>query len=184
MRLAPWLCMLYPTNIFTSSPSSTPYDHHQRSKIFFWNYFNLTSAERARSRKYIQTLADSFSVSSKPFIWMGLHFRNYLTLLKASPPSTTSLKESIVKKKKKNLFSKPVPTPHSETVCVNESRKESILTLDTSIAMVEGGEAFSKMRKFQKSRPTHMKGFDETEKRSTSIWMYLCDWVFSTKVKL
>ena len=119
MRLAPWPCMLCPTNIFTSSPSSTPCDRHQWSRILFWNYFNLTSAERARSRKYIQTLVDSFSVSSKPFIWMGLHFRNYLILLKAPPPSTTSLKESSVK----NQFSKLIPTLHSKTVCVNESRR-------------------------------------------------------------
>ena len=115
--------MLYPTDIFTSSPSSTPCDHHQWSKIFFWNYFNLTSTEKAWSRKYIQILAGPFSILSKPFIWVGLLFGNYLILLKAPPPSTTSLKESSVKKKKKKkLFSKPVPTPHLETVCMNESR--------------------------------------------------------------
>ena len=118
MRLAPWLCMLCPTNIFTSSPSSTPCDRRQRSKIFFWNYFNLTSVEKAQSCKYIQILADPFSVSSKPFMWMDLLFENYLILLKAPPPSTTSLKESSVK----NQFSKLIPTLHSKTVCVNESR--------------------------------------------------------------
>ena len=123
MRLAPWLCMLCPTNIFTFSPSSTPCDRRQRSKIFFWNYFNLTSAEKAQSCKYIQILADPFSVSSKPFMWVDLLFGNYLIMLKAPPPSTTSLKESSVKNKKnKNQFSKLIPTLHSKTVCVNESR--------------------------------------------------------------
>ena len=29
-----------------------------------------------------------------------------------------------------------------------------------------------------------MKGFDETEKGSASIWMYLRDWTFSVEVKL
>ena len=124
--------MLYPTNIFTSSPSSTPYDHHQWSKIFFWNYFNLTSAERARSRKYIQTLVDSFSVSSKPFIWMGLHFRNYLILLKAPPPSTTSLKESIVKKKKKKIcFRNPFPH-HTQKLCAWMSLEEAFVERENS----------------------------------------------------
>ena len=103
-RLAPWPCMLYPTNIFTSSPFSTPCDRRQRSKIFFWNYFNLTSAEKAQSCKYIQILADPFSVSSKPFIWVGLLFENYLILLKAPPLSTTSLKESSVKISFRNSF--------------------------------------------------------------------------------
>ena len=96
--------MLYPTNIFTSSLSFTPCDCHQRSKIFFWNYFNLISAEKSQSRKYIQILADPFSVSSKPFIWVGLLFGNYLILLKAPPPSTTSLKESSVKISFRNSF--------------------------------------------------------------------------------
>ena len=103
-KLVPWLYMLHPTNIFTSSPSSTPCDRCQWSKILFWNYFNLTSAEKARSRKYIQILVNPFSVSSKPFIWVGLLFGNYLILLKAPPPSTTSLKESSVLKKKKIVF--------------------------------------------------------------------------------
>ena len=96
--------MLYPTNIFTSSPSFTPCDHRQRSKIFFWNYFSLNFAEKARSRKYIQIPVDPFSVSSKPFIWVGLLFENYLILLKAPPPSTTSLKESSVKIYFQNSF--------------------------------------------------------------------------------
>ena len=104
MNLAPWPCMLCPTNIFTSSPSSTPCDRRQRSKIFFWNYFNLTSAEKARSCKYIQILTDPFSVSSKPFMWVDLLFRNYLILLKAPRPSTTSLKESSVKISFRNSF--------------------------------------------------------------------------------
>ena len=118
MRLAPWPCMLCLTNIFTSSPFSTPCDRRQRSKIFFWNYFNLTSAEKAQSCKYIQILADPFSVLPKPFMWVDLLFGNYLIMLKAPPPSTTSLKESSVK----NQFSKLIPTLHSKTVCVNESR--------------------------------------------------------------
>ena len=129
MRLAPWPCMLCPTNIFTSSPFSTPCDRRQWSKIFFWNYFNLTSAEKAQSCKYIQILADPFSVLPKPFMWVDLLFGNYLILLKVPPPSTTSLKGSSVK----NQFSKLIPTLHSKTVCVNESqggicRKEKFLT--------------------------------------------------------
>ena len=101
--------MLYPTNIFTSSLSFTPCDRRQRSKIFFWNYFNLTFAEKAQSRKYIQILTDPFSVSSKPFIWVGILFGNYPILLKAPPPSTTSLKESSVKISFRNSF--PYHTP-------------------------------------------------------------------------
>ena len=101
--------MLYPTNIFTSSPSFTPYDRHERSKILFWNYFNLSSSKKARSHKYIQILADPFSVSSKPFIWVGLLFENYFILLKAPPPSTTSLEESNVKIRFWNSF--PHHTP-------------------------------------------------------------------------
>ena len=101
--------MLYPTNIFTSSPSSTPCDRRQQSKILFWNYFNLTSAKKAQSCKYIQILVDLFSVSSKPFIWVGLLFGNYLILLKAPPPSTTSLKKSSVKISFRNSF--PHHTP-------------------------------------------------------------------------
>ena len=118
MRLAPWPCMLCPTNIFTSSPFSTTCDCCQRSKIFFWNYFNLTSAEKAQSCKYIQILAGPFLVLLKPFMWVDLLFGNYLIMLKAPPPSTTSLKESSVK----NQFLKLIPTLHSKTVCVNESR--------------------------------------------------------------
>ena len=56
--------------------------------------------------------------ASKPFIWVGLLFENYLILLKAPPPSTTSFEESSVK----IHFLKLIPTPHSEFVCVNESR--------------------------------------------------------------
>ena len=109
MRLAPWPCMLFPTTIFTFSPSYTPCDCRQRFKIFFWNYFNLTSAEKAQSRKYIQILADPFSISLNPFMWVGLLFGNYLILLKAPPPSTTSLKESSVKISFRNSF--PHHTP-------------------------------------------------------------------------
>ena len=102
MRLAPRPCMLCPTNIFTSSPSSTPCDRHQQSRILFWNYFNLTYTEKVRSCMYIQILADPFSVLLKPFMWVDLLFGNYLIMLKAPPPSTTSLKESSEKKKKKS----------------------------------------------------------------------------------
>ena len=93
-------CMLCPTNSFTSSPSSTPCDRRQRSRILFWNYFNLTSTEKVQSCKYIQILADPFSILPKPFMWVDLLFGNYLIMLKAPPPSTTSLKESSVKNKK------------------------------------------------------------------------------------
>ena len=110
--------MLYLINIFTSSPSSTPCDRRQRSRILFWNYFNLTSTEKVQSCKYIQILADPFSVSSKPFIWVGLLFENYLILLKVPSPLTPSLKESSAKISFRNSF--PHHTP--KTVCVNESR--------------------------------------------------------------
>ena len=110
--------MLCPTNIFTSSPFSTPCDRRQQSKIFFWNYFNLTSAEKAQSCKYIQILADPFSVLPKPFMWVDLLFKTYLIMLKAPPPSTTSLKESSVKISFWNSF--PHHTP--KNVCVNESQ--------------------------------------------------------------
>ena len=51
-------------------------------------------------------------------MWVDLLFGNYLIMLKAPPPSTTSLKKSSVK----NQFSKLIPTLYSKTVCVNESR--------------------------------------------------------------
>ena len=76
MRLAPWPCMLCPTNIFTSSPFSTPCDRRQQSKTLFWNYFNLTSTEKVQSCKYIQILADPFLVLPKPFMWVDLLFGN------------------------------------------------------------------------------------------------------------
>ena len=157
MRLAPWPCMLCPTNIFTSSPifytlwspptiqntllklpqlnlylndsilqvyptsckqlSASP-THFKYHGTLFWNYSNLNYAKKARSCKYIQILADLFSVLPKPFIWVDLLFGNYLIMLKAPPPSTTSLKESSVN----NQFSKLIPTLHFKTVCVNESR--------------------------------------------------------------
>ena len=106
MRLAPRPCMLCPTNIFTSSPSSTPCDRHQRSRILFWNYFNLIFTEKVQSCKYIQILTDLFSVLPKPFMWVDLLFGYYLIMLKAPPPSTTSLKESSEKKikNKKSVF--------------------------------------------------------------------------------
>jgi hypothetical protein len=141
-RLAPWPCMLYPTNIFISSLSSTPCDRRQRSKILFWNYLSLIStkmiqsckyiqllannfqphqptsntmelfwnysnlnyAEKVQSCRYIQILADPFSVLPKPFMWVDLPFGNYLIMLKAPPPSTTSLKESSVKISFRNSF--------------------------------------------------------------------------------
>ena len=96
--------MLCPTNIFTSSLSSTPCDRHQRSRILFWNYFNLISTEKVQSCKYIQILANPFSVLPKPFMWVDLLFGNYLIMLKAPPPSTTSLKESSVKISFRNSF--------------------------------------------------------------------------------
>ena len=96
--------MLCPTNIFTSSPSSIPCDRHQWSIILFWNYFNLICTEKVQSCKYIQILADPFSVLPKPFMWVDLLFGNYLIMLKAPPPSTTSLKVSSEKKKKKSIF--------------------------------------------------------------------------------
>ena len=157
MRLALWLYMLYPATILSSSPFSTSCDRRQRSKILFWNYFNLTSAEiiqsckyiqllannfqphqptsnaiecfwnyfslnyaeKAQSRKYIQILADPFLVSSKPFIWVGLLFGNYLILRKLSNPSESSTTRV---KYKNPFFLKLIPTPHSKIVCVNESR--------------------------------------------------------------
>ena len=127
MRLAPWLCMLCPTNTFTSSRSSTPCDRRQRSKIFFWNYFNLTSTEKAQSCKYIQILADPFSVSSKPFMCADLLFGNYLILLKAPPPSTTSLKESSVKISFRNSF--PYYTPK---LCAWTSLEEAFVEKENS----------------------------------------------------
>ena len=60
--------------------------------------------EGAQSCKYIQILTDPFSVSSKPFMWVDLLFGNYLILLKAPQPSTTSLKESSVKISFRNSF--------------------------------------------------------------------------------
>ena len=121
MRLAPRPCMLCPTNIFTSSPSSTPCDRHQRSRILFWNYFNLISTEKVQSCNYIQILADPFSVLPKPFMWVDLLFGNYLIMLKGPPPSTTSLKE-LSEKKKKISFRNSFPHHTPKTVCVNESR--------------------------------------------------------------
>ena len=119
--------MLYLTNIFTSSLSSTPCDRRQRSRILFWNYFNLTSTEKFQSCKYIQILADPFSVSSKPFIWVGLLFGNYLILLKAPPPSTPSLKESSVKISFRNSF-----PHHTPKLCVWTSLEGAFVERENS----------------------------------------------------
>ena len=95
---------------------------HQPTPSTMKHSFEITSTKpllrrlsHASTFKYLQT---PFLVSSKPFIWVGLLFENYLILLKAPPPSTTSLEESSVKIR----FLKLIPTPHSETMCVNESR--------------------------------------------------------------
>ena len=45
---------------FASSPSFTPCDRCQRSKILFWNYLNLTTTEMIQFCKYIQLLANNF----------------------------------------------------------------------------------------------------------------------------
>ena len=116
------ILQVYPTSCKQLSASLTHFKYHG---TLFWNYSNLNYAEKAQSCKYIQILADPFSVLPKPFMWVDLLFGNYLIMLKAPPPSTTSLKESSVKKKKKkkkNQFSKLIPILHSKTVCVNKSR--------------------------------------------------------------
>ena len=62
---------------------------------------------------------DPFSVLPKPFMWVDLLFGNYLIMLKALPPSTTSLKEvKCVKKKKKSVFE-----THSYTTLQNWVRE-------------------------------------------------------------
>ena len=119
--------MLSPTKIFTSSPSSTPCDCHQQSRILFWNYFNLTSIEKVQSCKYIQILADPFSVSSKPFIWVGLLFGNYLILLKAPPPLTLSFKGSSVKISFRNSF-----PHHTLKLCAWTSLEEAFVERENS----------------------------------------------------
>ena len=112
---------------FASSPSSTPCDRRQRSKILFWNYLNLTSTEKVQSCKYIQILADPFLVSSKPFIWVGLLFENYLILLKAPPPSTPSLKKSSVKISFRNSF-----PHHTPKLCAWTSLEEAFVERENS----------------------------------------------------
>ena len=171
MRLAPWPCMLCPTNIFTSSPSSTPWDCCQRSKIFFWNYFNLTSAEKAQSCKYIQILADPFSVLPKPFMWVDLLFRNYLIILKAPPPSTTSIKESRVK----IHFSKLIPTPHLETMCVNESRG-GICRKGKIPDLSQADTSYYQVHKMQPITKHHilLLGFAITTQKPTKICQVSC----------
>ena len=109
------ILQVYPTSCKQLSASPTHFKYHG---TLFWNYSNLNYAENAQSCKYIQILADPFSILSKPFMWVDLLFGNYLIMLKAPPPSTTSLKQSSVK----NQFSKLIPTLHSKTVCVNKSR--------------------------------------------------------------
>ena len=103
------ILQVHPTSCKQLSASPT---HSKYHGTLFSNYFYLTSVEKVQSRKYIQILVDPFSVSSKPFMWVGLLYKNYLILLKAPPPSTTSLKESSVK----------ISFWNSKTVCVNESR--------------------------------------------------------------
>ena len=125
--LAPRLCMLCPNNIFTSSPSSTPCDRHQQSRILLWNYFNLTYTEKVQSCKYIQILADPFSVLPKPFMWVDLLFGNYLIMLKAPPPSTTSLKESSVKISFRNSFQH-----HTPKLCVWTSLEGAFVERENS----------------------------------------------------
>ena len=124
MRLAPWPCMLCPTNIFTYSPSSTPCDRRQRSTILFWNYFNLTSTEKVQSCKYIQIIADPFrSYQSLSCGW--IYFSEIISSCwKLNHLQLLHLKSQVCKhiQKKKNQFSKLIPTLHSKTVCVNESR--------------------------------------------------------------
>ena len=89
------ILQVYPTSCKQLSASPTHFKYHG---TLFWNYSNLNYAEKARSCKYIQILADPFSVLPKPFMWVDLLFGNYLIMLKAPPPSTTSLEESSVKK--------------------------------------------------------------------------------------
>ena len=123
MRLAPRPCMLCPTNIFTSSPSSTPCDRHQRSRILFWNYFNLTSTEKVQSCKYIQIIADPFrSYQSLSCGWI-YSSEIISSCWKLHHLQLLHLKSQVLKKKKKrNQFSKLIPILHSKTVCMNESR--------------------------------------------------------------
>ena len=92
-----------------------------------WNYFNLTSTKKAPSRKYIQILTDPFSVSAKPFIWVSLLFGNYLILLKAPPPSTTSLKKSSVKNHFRNSF-----PHHTRKLCVWTSLEGAFVERENS----------------------------------------------------
>ena len=72
-------------------------------------------------------LADPFSVSSKSFIWVGLLFGNYLILLKAPPPSTTSLKESSTKIHFRNSF--PHNTPR---LCARTSLEGAFVERENS----------------------------------------------------
>ena len=89
------ILQVYPTSCKQLSALPTHFKYHG---TLFWNYSNLNYAEKAQSCKYIQILADPFSVLPKPFMWVDLLFGNYLIMLKVPPPSTTSLKESSVKK--------------------------------------------------------------------------------------
>ena len=67
-----------------------------------------------------------------------------------------------------NAPSRLVHTHNFEMWCGNEFLK-LIFALDSLSEVVEGSGAFSRMRSFPKSRPTHMKDFDETGKGSASI---------------
>ena len=80
MRLALRPYMLCPTNIFTSSPSSTPCDYRQRTKILFWNYLSITSTEMIQSCKYIQLLANNFQSHQPIPSNHGTLFWNYFNL--------------------------------------------------------------------------------------------------------
>ena len=52
--------MMYPANILTLSPSSTPCIRHQRSKILLWDYFSLTPADMIQSPSTFSYLQMSF----------------------------------------------------------------------------------------------------------------------------
>ena len=147
--------MLYPTNILSFSPSSTPFDRRQQSKILLWNYLSLTSVEMIQSCKsnFLQitfSFTNPLQVPWKTLLkllqlnlyWEGSvsqvhsNTRRLLfgliktfhmggsTLQKLSHPaeSSTTFNYFTWKVKCKNLCSKLIPTPHFETVCMNESR--------------------------------------------------------------
>ena len=118
------ILQVYPTSCKQLSASPTHFKYH---RTLFWNYFNLNYAEKARSRKYIQILANPFSDSSKSFIWVGLFLGNYLIMLKAPPPSTTLLKESSVKIHFRNSF-----PHHTSKLCAWTSLKGAFVERENS----------------------------------------------------